>query len=298
MSDEHPTDGQAAREGQPRTENDQSTQAGLLLVGRQLKAIANAIETTSDKQNKYNSRILCVNQRTFWSIFVYAAITLGILLINIDQFIETRKITNSSERQAAAAEENIPRSWLYVEFPTDLRTDLTPSHCAPPSHTETAFPPFSCIGKIDQPDGTRSYRISFAFTVHNYGSIPATIETVSAKIYTTDSIIFPGSIPLDEHGIPAPGVTQTAAQGLEGLSGRTIPGDGAIPQSDTGVALPTFTILGQKANGPDFGFFSKWLRITVDYRDPHGTSRKTQLTVKVDRFSINPVTDQKYSFEQ
>jgi hypothetical protein len=134
--------------------------------------------------------------------------------------------------------------------------------------------------------------------VHNYGGIPATIETVSAKIYTTDPSVFRGSFPLAGQGRPAPGVVEIEADGLGDLSGETIPSGGAAPQSDTVATLPKFTIYDQKTVGEGFGFFPKWLRITVAYRDPYGAGRETGYMVRVDTFHINPVRDQKYSYEK
>jgi hypothetical protein len=209
------------------------------------------------------------------------------------------KTANEARRQADAAEKNIPRAWLFIEFPdkkeqTDRANELGRVPCAPAEHVELAFVPFGCITKYDHDDGTRSYNVTIIFSVHNYGQIPAIIESTEAYLFViADPNRFStfSPTPFDVQGHLANAVSCTKAGGLDDLSGTTVVSNGS-------VKLPpsTYFVLYNQRSAESFGFFRKWVWIIVKYRDPYGGSRETGYMAKVEWSGVSGVTDKRYTY--
>ena len=140
------------------------------------QAIANHCRTQYEESGywKYVKRTVAVI--TVIGVWVYTIITINLLSNAQSQLIQ-------AHRQADAAEKNIPRSWLYVEFPKESPRPEQ-AGCAPPIYP--AFPPFQCIETVMNADGSiGSYVATIAFKIRNYGHIPAQIGSASVQLLTT-----------------------------------------------------------------------------------------------------------------
>jgi hypothetical protein len=72
-------------------------------IERQLQSIADSCKAGSDKQAKHNTDILRINRWTFCAVFIYALLTLGILIINGCQLRESQRAIEAANTAANAA---------------------------------------------------------------------------------------------------------------------------------------------------------------------------------------------------
>jgi hypothetical protein len=233
---------------------------------------------------------------------VYTALTALLLAAGIYSSLQAwravdaaNRAAEAADRQAKAAENSLPRSWLYVDFPK--RTDAVSGACAPPSNSEMAFSPFKCIEKIDH-DDERSYLVKFSFAVHNYGTIPATINTIRIQLFHTvyaNSVFSDAATPYTQTGDLLGGVSCAVARAE--ADDTTL---GAVVVSNGSVISPSYVahIPPYQTPGESFGFFPNWIWVIVNYQDPLGSGRETGYLTKITPFVITNVQDNKYTYNE
>ncbi len=207
-----------------------------------------------------------------------------------------------ARRQADAAEKVIPRSWLYVELPTredfleQLKSaiDVPWQGCSPPPHFEMNFPPFKCVDRFDNKDGTRSYALTLQAFIHNYGQIPATVKSAEGYLFFTPdpNKRFPsGEIPFTAEGNLERGIVCVKSSSIENLNGAMI---GAGHKIETPEGW-TFVVRNQ-VGSQNFGFFVVWIWLIIKYNDPYGVERETGYMVKIHRGNEIGIVNRRYTY--
>ncbi len=176
-----------------------------------------------------------------------------------------------TDRNVAAVERNLPRSWFFAT--------LDPA--------ATRFFPLP-----DDPAqiGKKGFQFEILLTVHNYGKVPGQIVSLSAKAYVPEA----GAIappPLGPDGLATVGY-RTRDGNLGAFSTEIIPGDGA---TSPGWLLFAFHDMNYVLAA--FGTFRAWLLITIVYRDPFGETRETSNFIDLFRpFSPNIISDPRFTY--
>lgn len=225
------------------------------------------------------------------SFGVFAACVTGlaaivaVVLTHYDSEKQLEKMNGqlvAAQQQVIAARGQLPRSWLYVEFPghegdVQVSDDIAPS----------------------KRNATRSFTFKIPWTMHNYGQLPATITNVHGTMYlqaTTGA--FEYTVPFDSHGRIVKDVVAKQMMGDSGIGyvGSTI-GPGATFHS----APPMVFYFDQEPTelpSPRGLALQEWISICVDYRDPNGSGRQTCYLGDISALAVGEIADPRFDFQR
>lgn len=195
------------------------------------------------------------------------------------------------EKQATLATQQLPRAWLYVEFP-HLSAQQARKVKATQGTSNTEKPYWQ-------------FRIPFQVT--NYGQIPGTIIRVQSFIYLgiPPQHGYQPEVPMTPDGRTVEGyvIGESEEDDHRSYDGRNIAaGKSLFPSEgpfDLEQQVLTFDVPRRDDITDDLNLLPRWIRIEVTYEDPNGQERATHYFGQLVATSrVVEHVDPRYSFHQ
>lgn len=224
---------------------------------------------TLEKENwKEQNRIARSAVRSSWFAAFASAVSGGLSAL---AFIVALQALSISKQQVMLQQTGLPRSWMYVTFPRG------------------SIPRFNYINNVGV--GLRSWKFDLPMAVHNYGSAPAVIESVSAELFVSSPYAGFQASPFDKSGLVNKNILYRDVDNLDEFSSVIVSvGEEFKPAFEPDVLFAQQPESWPPEMGPD------WLRVTVRYSDPYGKARETGLLEEIIPNHII-VNDARYTYE-
>jgi hypothetical protein len=111
MSEEHSTDSNPNGERNGGGDDKRNSRDMISSIDGHLESLSNTYNSASNESDKHNRKSLRVNRRTLWAVIAYAALTAGILIINLFQLNASRQAVTAASGSVQAVRDQTTRTF-------------------------------------------------------------------------------------------------------------------------------------------------------------------------------------------